>query len=105
MLSRGQTCIGVLVLDNGAPIVKPLPADPLTFDDLDIWKRVITVFRPISLAPVRVSRAAFDADRRDAALMLKFSRTRVGHIGDHLVRATYGLEYWDIEAIAVEWIG
>lgn len=50
--------------------MKPLLSAPLTFEDLDIWFAVIRRFRPLTLAPVAVSRESIAADRRDAELML-----------------------------------
>jgi hypothetical protein len=87
--------------------MKPrLKVEPLTDEDCRIWGSLVR--RASSTFPIlKTSRAidSWNADRRDAELMLKF---RMGcapsNPANMLFWATYGLPYYDSEAIVAGWI-
>ena len=87
--------------------MKPrLEASPPTEEDFAAWvalarRQHVQVFGIAGLCW-----CSLESDRRDADLMLKF---RVQHApvnqANMLFWATWGLPYWDIEAIIAGWLG
>jgi hypothetical protein len=76
---------------------------PHTFEDVEIRMLVDMRFLHLAGRPL-LEWPSFSwilSDRRDADLMLKLTKLPALHI----IRATCGLDYPDIEAIISEWIG